>query len=189
MNITPINSSCNFGKTPIFHCTVKKAGSNEKEAATLYLTDKNNSQDVMDIKKSNLPVRLRLNFTDTRRANSANFYCLQTDEGNEIVSAAQTTRHLNRHEGKYEGINTIIDEFGANDDFVDPLTPLLAHIVKTAQDKGDKFVLTAFRAEEAPSFKNASFSETKYENWAIPERRYTGLIDKAEKRAQIEYLI
>ena len=43
--------------------------------------------------------------------------------------------------------------------------------------------------QEAPSFKNASFSKSKYENWILPEKRYVNLIDRAEKRAGIEYLV
>ena len=62
-------------------------------------------------------------------------------------------------------------------------------MVQNARDCEDKFVLTAFRTYEAPYLKRASFSETKYENWEIPERRYDGLIDRAEKRTQIEYLV
>lgn len=189
MNITPINNSCNFGKRAIFNCTIKRKGSNEKEAATLYKMDKGGFEDRKEIENSSLPLWLRLNFTDSRKANGANFYCLQTNDTKEIISAAQTSRHLNRSEGKYEGVNTIIDEYGENPDFVDPSTPILAHIAKTAQDKGDKFVLTAFRTEEAPSFKNASFSKSKHENWILPEKRYVNLIDRAEKRAGIEYLV
>ncbi len=189
MNITPINNSCNFGKSAIFNCTVKKRGTNEKHNATLYRFDKSNSSDRKEIENSNLPVWLRENFVNPKLARQADFYCLQTNDTKEIVSAAQTNRHLSRDEGKYEGINTVIEEYGENQQFADPLTPLLAHIVKDAQEKGDKYVMTAFRADEAPSFKNASFSETKFGNWIIPERRYDNLIDRAEKRTGIEYLV
>lgn len=189
MNINPVNNSCNFGKSPIFNCTVKRKGTNQKEGATLYIYDKRNPDDRKDIRESNLPVRLRTNFDNLFAAKNAKFYCLQTDGTQEFVSAAQTSRHYKPEEGKYGGLHTIIDEYGESTDFVDPATPLLAHIAKTAMEKGDGYIATSFRAEEAPSFKNASFSETKYENWVIPERRFVGLIDRAEKRAGIEYIV
>ena len=190
MNVAHIGNSCSFGKSAIFHCTVKRNGTNKKEGATLYEFDKSDLDDINEIKNSNLSPRLRINFTTPNKAESRRFYGLQTDDKNEFVSFAQTSRHFNVcEESKYFGINTVIDEYSQNSDFVDPQTPMLAHIVSTAMDKGDKFVMTAFRAEEEPSFKKASFSESKYENWVIPEKRYLGLIDKAEKRGQIEYLI
>lgn len=188
MNINAINSSCSFGKKPIFNCTVKRKGTNEKQSATLYLFDKNNYNDRQEIENSNLPVGLRINFTTPYKSTASKFYCLQTDDTKEFVSVAQITRHLNRNEGKYEGINTIIDEYGENENFVDAVTPVMAQVAQTAQDKGDRFIMTAFRAEEAPSLKRAGFSESKYGNWIMPEKRYVSLIDRAEKRTGIGYL-
>ena len=63
--------------------------------------------------------------------------------------------------------------------------PLLSQITKDAINSEDNFIITSFRTDEAPYFKSASFSKTKYDNWALPEKRYTNLIDRAKKETKL----
>lgn len=188
MKVNFSKNNTSFQKNALFNCIVKRKGTNEKANATLYLYKKQNPNDMEEIANSNLPIQIKSNFLNLYYANNSRFYALKTDNSGEFVSFAQVSKHFIQDEGKYRGTISTIEEFNTNKEFIDPELPLLSQITKDAINSEDNFIITSFRTDEAPYFKSASFSKTKYDNWALPEKRYTNLIDRAEKRNQIEYL-
>ena len=188
MKVNFSKNNTSFQKNALFNCKVKRKGTNEKANATLYLYKKQNPNDMEEIANSNLPIQIKSNFLNLYCANNSRFYALKTDNSGEFVSFAQVSKHFIQDEGKYKGTISTIEEFNTNKEFIDPELPLLSQITKDAINSEDNFIITSFRTDEAPYFKSASFSKTKYDNWTLPEKRYTNLIDRAEKRNQIEYL-
>ena len=185
MKINSINN-VNFGKKAIFNCTVKRADTKEKENATLYLYNQNNLSDMAEVRKFNNHTYVERCFLDPRNDYSK-YYFLVNDDTKEVISSAKTTEFFAK-DGKYEGRYTSIDEIAANPKYMDSMMPTLAQVAKEAINRFSNNVITAFRADEAPSLKSSKFTLNKDEVWFLPDRRYNILIETAEKRNQIEYI-
>ena len=187
MKIGSINNNFCFGKKAILSCKIKKADTKEAQSATLYQYDKNNPNDVGEILNSNLPVYYAADFASCGH-DFSKYYALKVDDSDEFASFAKVSRHYSMNGSKYDGFNTVIDQVESNPDFIDAELPLLSEIASEAYNSDDAFILTSFRADNAPYMKKSSFSETKEGNWVIPQRRFVNLIDRAEKINSIEYL-
>ncbi len=188
MQIKSIYDNTTFCKRKIFNCTVKRAKTQERQNAALYLYNKSNPMDMREIADSNLPFVFKENFLNLNSSPYSKFYVLKTEDTDEFISSAQVGRHFNLDSDKYLGSNTVIEELESNPEFVNPQLPLLSEIASDAYNDEDEYIFTSFGADEKPEMKKFSFSQTKFNNWIIPQRRYVNLIDKAEKQNQIEYL-
>ena len=89
----------------------------------------------------------------------------------------------------YIELSTLIEEMNVNPNYVNGAEPLLAYIVKAAGERFDSTVYAAFNQDKIPSLKRAKFTQTKLGEFFIPEKRYSTLIEQAEKRSNIEYFI
>lgn len=191
MKITKINSQQSFGKTALLYCQIKQESNKEKVSATLYKMDPNNKKDIDDVKYSKQTRCIYSDFLNEagQRYPHREFYLLQNDKTGEVISCAQTSHHYRPANAKNEGFSTLIEEMNENRKYINGAEPMLAYIAKHAEERYDSTVYTAFRLEEVPSLKRAKFTETKLGEFYLPQKRYNVLIDQAEKRSQIEFLV
>ena len=200
MNISKLNNSCSFGKSALLTCEIKQEPNKSKVQATLYKMDPHNSSDIDDIMYSKYTGPIRSDFIDScyKHRTFQDFYVLQNDKTKEVISCAQTSHHyrpeqvsrgFNTITFENPGLSTLIEEINVNPNYVNGAEPLLAYIVKVAGERFDSTVYTAFDQDTVPSLKRAKFSQTKLGEFFIPEKRYSVLIDQAEKHSQIKYLV
>lgn len=186
-----INSAYNkqiFGKKPILKCTLKRRDDQQKQNATLYLYDKKNPGDIDEVANLNFSPNFKRNFMSFFSSSYSKFYALKTDDTDEIAASCQVSKHFSPAFNSYNGVNTIIEEMDIDSNFVNSGFPLLAKIVSDSYDNDENFILTSCKTDELPDLNKFGFSQSGYDNWVMPQRRYIELIDKAEKRSLIEYL-
>ncbi len=188
MKVNLKNNNCKFGKLPILRCSLKNKTTNDKQKATLYLYDNKNPNDVGEILNSNLPYDFKRDAKSLNVLSYSQVYGLIPDGSDEFIAAAKVSRHFSQNSDKYCGVNTVIEEYNASHDYMDSGLPLLSVVAVDAIKHGDKFILTSFKTDDNPELKKSGFSESKYGNWIMPEKRYVNLIDRAQKRHSIEYL-
>ncbi len=191
MNIQKINSFQSFGKTAMLKCSIKNSETENKQSATMYKMDPLNYEDAKDVlySRHTTPIKKDFLIAQTTREPHNEFFLLKDNETGEVISCAQTSHHYRTDPAKHPGLSTLIEEFSENPKYINAAEPLLAGITKRAQNRFDETVYTAFNLETLPSLKQAKFSKTKLGEFYIPQRRFDTLINQAEKRSQIEYLI
>ncbi len=200
MNISKLNNYCSFGKEPLLTCEIKQEPNKNKVQATLYKMEPHNLSDIEDIMYSKQTRCIQSDFLKSVQQRNPNkdFYILRNDRTKEVISCAQTSHHyradqisrgFNTITFENPGLSTLIEEMNVNPNYVNGAEPLLAYIVKAARERFDSTVYTAFDQDVVPSLKRAKFTQTKLGEFFIPEKRYSILMDQAERRSQIEYLV
>ena len=191
MKISRAGNSASFGKTAVLSCMLKQQPGKDKVSATLYKMDPHKLSDIDDVRYSKNTRCIRNDFFKAveERHPNREFYLLQNDKTKEVICCAQTSHHFRSLDAQNPGLSTLIDEIGVNYNYVNGAEPMLAYIVKRAGERFDSTVYTAFTQDELPSLKRAKFSKTNLGEFYIPEKRYNTLIDQAERRSQIEYLV
>lgn len=183
--------SVSFGKTPVMTCNVKSKNSNEKQPATLYKMDASNKNDLKEIMYSKNTRCLVDGFLNDMVAYypTYDYYLLQNDKTNEVISCAQTSRHFRTGKSMYQGCSTLINEMSENKKYINGAEPLFAYLVKNADERYDGCVSTAFDQEEIQtSLKNLKFNQLKTGDWVIPQKRYQTLIEQAKKREDVNFI-
>ncbi len=183
--------SISFGKTPVMTCTVKTTGKNDKVDATLYRMNAHDSEDQRDVRFSKHTTCIKKDFDKEagRFRPVYDFFLLTNNKTKEVIACAQTSRHFRTGDAKYNGCSTLIDEMSENRNYVNGAEPLLAYIVHQAEERYDHCVTTAFDRDEIPVLKNCKFTQLKTGDWCIPEKRYPLLLDQAEKRENISFIV
>ena len=200
MNISKLNNCYSFGKKALLTCEIKQEPNKNKVQATLYKMDPHNLSDIDDVRYSKQTMCIQSDFSKAaeQRIPSKDFYILRNDRTKEVISCAQTSHHyradqisrgFNTITFENPGLSTLIEEMNVNPNYVNGAEPLLAYIVKAAGERFDSTVYTAFDQDVVPSLKRAKFTQTKLGEFFIPEKRYSILMDQAERRSQIEYLV
>ncbi len=200
MNISRLNNCYSFGKKALLTCEIKQEPNKNKVQATLYKMDPHNLSDIEDVRYSKQTRCIHFDFqrASEQRIPNKDFYILRNDKTKEVISCAQTSHHyrpdqitrgFNTITFENPGLSTLIEEMNVNPNYVNGAEPLLAYIVKVAGERFDSTVYSAFDQEVVPSLKRAKFTQTKLGEFFIPEKRYSILMDQAEKHSQIEYLI
>lgn len=200
MNISKLNNCYSFGKKALLTCEIKQGPTKNKVQATLYKMDPHNLSDIDDVRYSKQTMCIQSDFSKAieQRIPNKDFYILRNDKTKEVISCAQTSHHyrtdqisrgFNTITFENPGLSTLIEEMNVNPNYVNGAEPLLAYIVKAAGERFDSTVYTAFDQDVVPSLKRAKFSQTKLGEFFIPEKRYSILMDQAEKHSQIEYLV
>lgn len=200
MNISRLNNCYSFGKKALLTCEIKQEPNKNKVQATLYKMDPHNLSDIEDVRYSKQTRCIHFDFqrASEQRIPNKDFYILRNDKTKEVISCAQTSHHyrpdqisrgLNTITFENPGLSTLIEEMNVNPNYVNGAEPLLAYIVKAAGERFDSTVYAAFNQDKIPSLKRAKFTQTKLGEFFIPEKRYSTLIEQAEKRSNIEYFI
>ena len=200
MNISKLNNCYSFGKKALLTCEIKQEPNKNKVQATLYKMDPHNLSDIDDVRYSKQTMCIQSDFSKAieQRIPNKDFYILRNDKTKEVISCAQTSHHyrpdqisrgFNTITFENPGLSTLIEEMNVNSNYVNGAEPLLAYIVKAAGERFDSTVYTAFDQDVVPSLKRAKFTQTKLGEFFIPEKRYSILMDQAERRSQIEYLV
>lgn len=184
------NMNLNFGKKAIMTCQIKNAQTKQKSNSTLYKYESNNQKDVREIMFDKQLGHLLPDFSNDTFSHQANIelYALKDDKTQNLIGYALTSRHLRRENADLSGLATVVDEMNANYQYTNSAEPIIAAVAKAAQDRGDASVIIAMRPEDICYIKNIKFSQTKFEEPYLPEKRFNSIIDKATERSQIEFL-
>lgn len=187
MNIAPVNN-INFGKKPVLDCVVKTKD-NKKFDATLYKLDYKNPYDREEVRSNDFLEDFRTDFLPLRKDVSGyNFYVLENNENNEIVSCAETSRHIKRYLSPEDGTYTRINNVGENKKYIDPFFTILGQIIKEGIDHYDKGVKISDFYCDRKDMKKYKFSKKENESeWNLPERRFQEALTKVELRNQINF--
>lgn len=180
-----------FGKSAVMTCTVKSADKTTKVNATLYQMNPLEREDYRDVMYSKHTTCIKSDFQrDTgHRQGMYEYYLLQNDKTGEVIACAQTSRRYRTGNAKYNGVSTLIEEMSQNRHYINGAEPVLAYLVHKAGEQFDNCVTTAFDKDEIPCLKNSKFTQLKTGDWCIPEKRYQLLIDQAEKRENVNFLV
>ena len=114
---------------------------------------------------------------------------LEDDKTHESISCAQVSRHLR---GKYlhqSGYATLIEDMDASKKYINPSEPLIAGLVKEAQDRMDSSIFLATPAHRVHSISNLRMTANKLGEHYILANRFNQVIDKATERSKIEFSI
>ena len=186
MNITPINN-INFGKKPVLDCVLKDK-QDKKCYATLYKMDRRNPKDrdeICDYKELE-------NMQDTflglsNNADGMNFYVLKDNETDDVIAAAQTSRHFAPCYSKYCGNYTSINEITKSGKYYNSVAPLLGQIAKDAYTSYDQNILTGINVRDTDYLKKFKFNKTEGDSWVLPRRRFGEVIDLTTNRNQTHF--
>ncbi len=184
-----------FGKSPIFTCSVKQQSNDtnsknkNKVHATLYKLEKNSPSDANTLFYSRTGRKLYRDFVRiSNRINYADYYILQNDDTDEIISAAKTSRYY-RYDDNNEGTATLINELYYNSAYENGEEPMLAGIVKSANDVYDTSVVSALDTDELPILEQTKFKRQENGVWSLPQTDFKAVTKKAEKNFHIDYFI
>lgn len=181
MNISnSFNTS--FGKSVVLDCQIKNRLTKEKEDATLYKYDTSDFSDLRELRDSDIPFNVDI-------SGYSDIYVLQNDANDEIISCAQTSNHLNRNSLRLNGLSTLIDEMNSNKSYANPVEPLLAGIVKEAQNKLHSSVTFAIDPKEVHSLSKFKLSSDRNGDSFISEKRFNTMIDNAEKHSNVNFYV
>ena len=191
MRINNINSNINFGKTPLMKCIVKREDTKEKSEATLYQLDPKDSRDLNEVFYSKKAACMypSMEKDRARRYPISEYYFIKDDKRGEVIASAQTSRHYRRDNVEFPRLTTLIEEMNTNNKYVNSAEPMLAFLANKAFDRFDESLTTGFYTEDTTFLKRAKFSQTKNGAWVLPEKRFNNLIDNAQKRSNIEFII
>lgn len=173
-----------FGKIPVMLCEMKKIHSKEKVNATLYLMDIKNKNDLKEIEYGKTSGCLRRDLkTDFYSIHPyRNYYLLKEDSTGEIIACAETSMHYRRTDDKKAGISVMVDEFGENYNYLNPAEPMFAFLANRAIKQYSQNIIIGTSDCDEATLKKTMFTKTKNGEWYMPERRFSQLLDKAEKR-------
>ncbi len=183
--------SISFGKTPVMTCSVKTADKKNKIDATLYKMNPQDREDQRDVRFSKHTNSIKSDF-ERESGNyypSYDYFLLTNNKTKEVIACAQTSRHYRTGNARYNGCSTLINEMYENKNYVNGAEPVLAYIAHRAEERFDTCVTTAFDRDEIPGLKHCKFTQLKTGDWCIPEKRYPLLIDQAEVRENISFIV
>ena len=181
--------SPNFGKEAILSCNIIKRATQQRQEATLYKYDAKDYRDTVEIDSmEQIPLYVRRDFINENFYGGGSLiYVLQDNKTKDVISYAQTTRHIGFDKNKTQIAKTHIDEIEANYSYINASEPLVAGITSESSKTSDERVLFAIRKEDVPSLKSIKLSETDFGELYIPRKRYNSIMQKAQERSQIEY--
>ena len=185
------NYSLNFGKQAILTCNMIKKATQQRQEATLYKYDAREYEDAVEIDSmEQIPLYVRRDFINENcYGGGSSIYVLQDNDTEDVISYAQTTRHIGLDRNKNQIHKTHIDEIEASYSYVNAAEPLVAGITCDSSKTIDERVVFALRKEDVPSLKSIKLSETELGELYIPKKRYNSIMHKAQERSQIEYLV
>ena len=95
-------SSQNFGKQAILSCKMISRETQQRQDATLFKYDSKDYRDTVEIDSmEQLPVYIRKDFVNENCYGGGSFvYVLQDNKTQDIISYAQTTRHIGLNKNK-----------------------------------------------------------------------------------------
>ena len=187
MNIAPVNN-INFGKKPVLECFVKTKD-NKKFDATLYKLDYKDPKDREEVRNNNFLADFRAHFLPFRKdVSGLNFYVLENNETNEIVSCAETSRRIKRYPLVEDGTYTNIESVRENKNYIDPFFSILGQIIKEGIEHYDRGIKISDFYCDRKDMKKYKFSKKEDEfEWNLPERRFQETLSKVELRNQISF--
>lgn len=184
MKIQNKNTNTSFGKAQVMQCQMKKKSEQEKINATLYKMDLKNGNDLNEMKYSKTAKWLYPDATTDSAYPHENrsYYLLQEDKTGEVISCISISKHFRRGEDNKSGQYILIDGFAQNYKYLNPSEPLFAFVADNAIKHYSKNIIVGTSDLEDETLKKARFTRTKNGEWYMPEKRFTDIIDRAEKR-------
>lgn len=191
MNIPALNYNQTFGKQALLTCNVKENSSNTQKSATLYKLDPENISDQKDVLFSKQTGCIKRDFEKARYDSFPNkeFYMLQNNSTGEVISCAQTSHHFRPFESAESGQYTLIEDAHGNIKYSNAVEPLFAYITKSASQKSDSSVFTAFDEMTMPEANKSSFSIAETGEYFIPDKNFASFQSNSEKKYNIKYLV
>lgn len=181
MNIS--NSfNTNFGKSVVLDCQIKNRLTKEKEDATLYKYDTSDYSELRELKNCDIPFNIDA-------SGYSDVYVLQSDDSDEIISCAQTSNHLKSDSSNLYGFSTLIEEMDSNKKYANPVEPLLAGIIKEAQNKFHSSITFAMDPKDVHSLPKMRLSSDKLGESFITEKRFNTIIDNANEHSNINFYV
>ncbi len=184
MKISNIHS-INFSKKAILTCQVKDWERKEKRNATLY--ELNPATNLEDREEIRLNERTSYLYPWVLKDLNSTFYMLKDDKTDEVISYAQTSHHLKHKSTRHKGLSTSIDELEGNEHYINALEPMIAGIVKKAQERFDLSVYFNMRSEDVYSLGNLKLPNENGDIF-IREKRFETIINNAIQRSNIKFL-
>lgn len=202
MNIQKITYAQSFGKTPLMHCTVKRAmpqetpskktkkqedKKQEKIAATLYQLDPRIEKDMQDASYSKTAYVLSgdMNRDAHRFYPISEYFILTNDKTGEVISCAQTSKRYRLDDKKIPGYYMLVEEFNTSRNYTSPAEPMFAFLTDKAFKHNDTSIVIGTYDIEGPELKKSRFTLKKNGEWYMPERRFNDFFDTAQKRYDI----
>lgn len=184
MRVQNITSNITFGKTPVMICEMKKTAGNNKINATLYKMDLRDSEDIKEIEYSKTARILYPMLLEDRFYShpAREYYLLKDDETDEVISCAATSTHLRMNDGKKSGFSLVIDEFAKSSKYLNSSEPMFAFLADKAIKHYNQNIIIGTSECDDETLKKFRFTKTKNGEWYMPERRFSNLINSAEKR-------
>ncbi len=196
MKINQINAAQTFGKTPLLTCKIKDSETKKYNNATLYKMDPKNLSDIDEIIYSKNTNCIKNDFynASSKRHQIKDFYVIKNDKTGEIMSCAQTEHRYRKNmyrkkESQTPGLYTLVEAMSENGKYINSSKPLLAYIVKKAQEQHDLNVYLPFHKDEISSQNIESISKDKFGSYFINNKDYYEVITEAEEDSEIEYLV
>lgn len=181
MNIS--NSfNTNFGKSIVLDCQIKNRLTKEKEEATLYKYNISDISELRELREYDIPFNV-----DT--SGYSDVYVLQNDDNDEIISCAQTSNHFRSNSSSLCGFSTLIEEMNSNKNYANPMEPLLAGIVREAQNKFHSSITFAIDPKDIRLLSKMKLSSDKLGENFITEKRFNTIIDNAEEHSNINFYV
>ncbi len=195
--------SLSFGKTPILQCRVKDMAERKRHNATLYKLNPKNTSDFKDVMYSGNTTCIQKDFkkaylTDGRDYND--YYILQEDSSNEIISCAQVSHRYSARDQINPGYYTLISAMSENKKYINGAEPIMSFVTRIAAERDDKKVCAAYnikdsslwsewRADEMHTIKNKDITDAGADGVYIQNKMFTPYLDRTERRNQIYYLV
>lgn len=185
MQITNMNCSQSFGKTPVMKCTVKNAETNRTEHATLYKMDTSLKSDYDEVMNSKNTLDIKGSFDRDffLGQNYKQYYLLKNDKTDEVAGCAQTTKRMTRDLQSY----TLIEEMSGNKKYKNATEPVFAYIVHDADKSWDDAVISAKEENIIPDMKKVKTEQTRTGEMLLSYENYDSVLNHSEKRYKIDY--
>lgn len=181
MNISnSFNTS--FGKSVVLDCQIKNRLTKEKEDATLYKYNTSDYSELRELRECDIPFNIDA-------SGYSDIYVLQNDDNDEIISCAQTSNHFKNNSSNLFGFSTLIEEMDSNKNYINPVEPLLAGIIKEAQNKFHSSITFAIDPKDVHSLSKLKLSSDKLGDSFITEKRFDTIIDNANKHSNINFYV
>ena len=184
MNISRTNNLQSFGKTALMQCKVRTLQDKERISATLYKMNPKDSNDVKEVKYSKTAYVLMPDMAKDAKKEypSREYYLLTNDKTGEVISCSQTSNHFREGEEKVSGSYLMIEEFNANDKYINPIMPMIAFLADKAYKHFDSNIVMGTSDIDDKTLKREKFSRAKNGDWYIPQKRFIDVTDKAVKK-------
>ena len=195
MKITNINTTINFGKTPVATCIVKEVSTQKEVPATIFKMDPLNESDYREIKYSKFTNDIKYGVNEERDQAPYNhgreFYLVKANKNGEVIACAQTLHRFRTSDVPHQGLSTMLEEASENKKFDNGALPLVAYIAQRAIDRYDNSIISVTGTDEEPTIqKKLKFKETETQGvFALPQRRFTNFINRAKNEASLEIIV